>query len=54
MESLGAPVQAWENIEGGHGGAATNAQSARMNALMYTFLWSTLGGRPDPRRDEGA
>ncbi|HIY24508.1 MAG TPA: prolyl oligopeptidase family serine peptidase [Candidatus Brachybacterium merdigallinarum] len=54
MESLGAPVQAWENIEGGHGGAATNAQSARMNALMYTFLWSTLGGRPESRRDEGA
>lgn len=43
MESLGADVRSYENIEGGHGGAATNEQAARMNALMYTFLWSTIG-----------
>ena len=43
LESLGADVRSWENIEGGHGGAATNEQAARMNALMYTFLWSTIG-----------
>lgn len=43
LESLGADVRSWENIEGGHGGAATNAQAARMNALMWTFLWSTIG-----------
>ncbi len=43
LESLGADVRSWENIEGGHGGAATNEQAARMNALMYTFLWHTLG-----------
>ena len=43
MESLGADVRSWENIEGGHGGAATNEQAARMNALMYTFLWNTIG-----------
>lgn len=43
MESLGADVRSWENIEGGHGGAATNEQAARMNALLYTFLWSTIG-----------
>jgi prolyl oligopeptidase len=34
----------WENIEGGHGGAADNAQRARMMALEYGFLWQTLGG----------
>ncbi|BCT92082.1 prolyl oligopeptidase [Lysobacter helvus] len=35
-------VRYFENIEGGHGGAANNAQSAHMNALAYTFLWQTL------------
>jgi prolyl oligopeptidase len=44
LESLGADVRSWENIEGGHGGAATNEQAARMNALMYTFLWERLAG----------
>ncbi|ASK66426.1 S9 family peptidase [Brachybacterium avium] len=43
MESLSADVRYWENIEGGHGGAATNEQAARMNALLYTFLWATIG-----------
>ena len=43
MESLAADVRYWENIEGGHGGAATNEQAARMNALLYTFLWDTIG-----------
>jgi prolyl oligopeptidase len=32
----------YENIEGGHGGAANNKQSAHMNALAYTFLWLKL------------
>jgi prolyl oligopeptidase len=31
-----------ENIEGGHGGAATNAQAAHMYGLAYAFLWSKL------------
>ncbi|NUS60190.1 MAG: S9 family peptidase [Lysobacter sp.] len=35
-------VRYYENIEGGHGGAANNAQSAHMNALAYTFLWNEL------------
>ncbi|UEJ82173.1 prolyl oligopeptidase family serine peptidase [Brachybacterium halotolerans subsp. kimchii] len=43
LESLGADVRSWENIEGGHGGAATNEQAARMNALMYAFLWARIG-----------
>ena len=33
----------YENVEGGHGGASTNPQTARMWALSYTFLWSQLG-----------
>ncbi|MBI5693008.1 MAG: S9 family peptidase [Verrucomicrobia bacterium] len=32
----------YENIEGGHGGAANNAQSAYMSALAYTFLLQQL------------
>ena len=36
------PVLYYENIEGGHGGAANNKQSAHMNALAYAFLWQTL------------
>jgi prolyl oligopeptidase len=32
----------YENIEGGHGGAANNKQSAYMNALAYAFLLKQL------------
>ncbi|QGF92992.1 prolyl oligopeptidase family serine peptidase [Pseudomonas sp. CFSAN084952] len=32
----------YENTEGGHGGAASNAQSAHVNALIYSFLWEHL------------
>jgi prolyl oligopeptidase len=44
MLAAGKDVLSYENIEGGHGGAATNAQSAFMSALAYTFLWQRLGG----------
>ena len=33
----------FENIEGGHGGAANNRQRALMRSLTYEFLWQTLG-----------
>jgi prolyl oligopeptidase len=33
----------YENIEGGHGGAADNAQRADMLALEFAFLWQELG-----------
>ena len=33
----------YENIEGGHGGAADNAQKADMLALEFSFLWRQLG-----------
>ncbi|MBI3285530.1 MAG: S9 family peptidase [Burkholderiales bacterium] len=32
----------YENIEGGHGGAANNAQRADMRAITYSFLWNML------------
>lgn len=38
----GQPVLYYENIEGGHGGAANNQQKAYMDALAYTFLWQQL------------
>ena len=39
---LGQDVLYYENIEGGHGGAADNEQRARMWALTFTFLDKTL------------
>jgi len=35
----------FENIEGGHGGAADNKQAAHMWALAYTFLSQKLGAK---------
>ena len=43
LEAAGHDVTYYENIEGGHGGAADNAQAARMAALAYAFLWEKLG-----------
>ncbi|TLX22665.1 prolyl oligopeptidase family serine peptidase [Thermomonas fusca] len=42
MEAAGKDVRYYENIEGGHGGAANNAQAAHMTALAYAFLWEQL------------
>lgn len=42
MMAQGHDVTYYENIEGGHGGAANNAQSAYMGALAYTFLKQKL------------
>jgi prolyl oligopeptidase len=39
---LKQPVLYYENVEGGHGGAADNRQAAHMLALAYTFLWQRL------------
>jgi hypothetical protein len=44
----GTALLYWENIEGGHGGAADNGQRAQMQALEFTFLWQQLGGA-EPR-----
>ncbi|MEA5054506.1 MAG: prolyl oligopeptidase family serine peptidase, partial [Propionicimonas sp.] len=43
MLAGGKDVTYYENIEGGHGGAATNAQAAHMAALAWTFLRQRLG-----------
>jgi prolyl oligopeptidase len=45
MIEQGHTVAYYENIEGGHGGAADNAQRADMQALEFAFLWQQLGGR---------
>jgi len=42
MKEQGHDVLYYENIEGGHGGAADNKQKAFMDALAYTFLWKQL------------
>ncbi len=42
MREMGHDVTYYENTEGGHGGAADNAQSAFMWALVYEFLWRRL------------
>jgi len=42
MKEQGHDVIYYENIEGGHGGAANNKQSAFMAALAYSFLWKQL------------
>ena len=44
-------VYYYENIEGGHGGAADNKQRAFMTALAYSFLWKVLG--PPPKAPSG-
>ncbi|MCK0113860.1 prolyl oligopeptidase family serine peptidase [Ornithinimicrobium sp. F0845] len=43
MLAAGKDVTYYENIEGGHGGAATNGQLAHMQALAYRFLAERLG-----------
>jgi prolyl oligopeptidase len=53
MRELGQDVLYYENIEGGHGGAADNRQAAHMAALAYSFLWQNLGllqRQPEPAR----
>jgi prolyl oligopeptidase len=43
MLALGCDVLYYENIEGGHGGAADNEQRAHMQALEMSYLWQQLG-----------
>jgi prolyl oligopeptidase len=38
LVELGNKVYYFENTEGGHGGASTNEQRARMSAQIYTYL----------------
>lgn len=43
LEEAGHQVRYYENIEGGHAGAADNAQTAFKSALAFTFLHRMLG-----------
>lgn len=43
MLSQGHELLYYENIEGGHGGAADNEQRAHLQALEYSYLWQQLG-----------
>ncbi|MDC8756421.1 prolyl oligopeptidase family serine peptidase [Janthinobacterium fluminis] len=42
MQEQGHDVLYWENMEGGHAGAANNDQQTQMWALTYTFLLNQL------------
>ncbi len=42
LEEMGKEALYFENIEGGHGGAADNRQRAHMDALWIEFLWRHL------------
>jgi prolyl oligopeptidase len=43
LEAAGHRVWYYENIEGGHAGAADNSQTAFKVALSFSFLWRMLG-----------
>jgi prolyl oligopeptidase len=43
MAEMGHDVRSYENIEGGHGAAANNEQTATMWALALEFCWRELG-----------
>jgi prolyl oligopeptidase len=42
LQDAGHRVWYYENIEGGHAGAADNAQTAFKSALSFSFLWQML------------
>jgi len=46
LRGLGHHVEYYENIEGGHGGAADNGQRAFSRALAMEFLWQRLADAP--------
>ena len=54
MEEYGLPFYYYENTEGGHGSGADIKQSARTNALTYTYFMEKLMGPPAGGTGEGA
>ncbi len=42
MKNMGHDVLYYENIEGGHGGAADNNQTAHLYAMLYSYLFNQL------------
>lgn len=45
MLEFGHALLYYENIEGGHGGAADNQQRAYLQALEYSYLWRQLAAQ---------
>ncbi len=43
MQAMGHDLLYYENTVGGHAGASDNEQAARVEALIYTYLWDQLG-----------
>ena len=50
LETAGYRIWLYENIEGGHAGAADNEQLAFKSALSHSFLWRMLTGAEGCRR----
>ena len=46
------PVYYYENIEGGHGGAADAKQNAFMTSLAYDFMYTTLRNNIESTKDK--
>jgi len=44
MNEMGHDLLYYENTVGGHAGASDNEQVARVQALIYSYLWDQLGG----------
>ena len=51
LEAAGHRVWLYENIEGGHAGAADNEQLAFKSALSHSFLWRMLAPSPPSSGD---
>jgi len=45
MKDMGHDLLYYENTVGGHAGASDNEQAARLQALIYSYLWDQLGDR---------
>ncbi len=55
MREYGHRVEYYENIEGGHGGAADNSQRAFQWALVHEFCWRHVGAvDPDAVPSDGS
>lgn len=50
MSEMGHDLLYFENTVGGHAGASDNAQAARNEALIYSYLWDQLGERQEAAR----
>ena len=47
MNEMGHDLLYYENTVGGHAGASDNEQVARVQALIYSYLWDQLGGEDE-------